>query len=340
MKEGICLKRRVFLQKMLFSICALGAGKLVGLDRLIDKQVLGEQHVSMDKASDYYRILLLGDPHLPVRTREVNESGKQQRIIEAKNKIIEDINNWEDVTQIHVLGDIVAQFGNETEYAYAKQYFSLINKPVFLVNGNHDYIYTNAFSAESKFVLADTDSRKEKLHRFKETFGLSQLFYSQRVGRYKLIFLAVDSLASHHLAEISAEQLDWFQQELQKSPTAPTIIFFHAPLAGTLDTYNKNINTPNFIAMPKVTIRRVIEDNPQIILWVSGHTHTPATNSSFSSAVNIFHGHVTNIHNTDMDRETIWTNSLYLYPDRVVIKTFNHRDKRWLEKQERTIYLG
>ena len=334
------MNRRAFLQKMLLFVGALGAGKLLGLDMLINKHALGEQRAAMDKVADYYRIILLGDPHLPVRTREVNDSVKQQRIIEAKSKIIEDINSWEDVTQVHVLGDIVAQFGNETEYAYAKQYFSLINKPVFLVNGNHDYIYTNAFSTEGKFVLADTDSRKEKLNRFKETFGLSKLFYSQRVGRYKLIFLAVDSLVSHHLAEITKEQLDWLQQELQIDSTAPTIIFFHAPLEGTLDSYNRNINTPSFIAMPKVTIGKVIEDNPQIILWVSGHTHTPATNSSFSSAVNTFHGHVTNIHNADMDRETIWTNSLYLYPDRVVIKTFNHREKVWMEKQERTMYIS
>ena len=340
MKEGIHLDRRAFLQKMLFFIGALGLGKLLDLDRLIDKHVIGKKEAVMAEASDYYRIVILGDPHLPVRVREVNDSAKQQRIIEAKIKVTEDINRWEDVTQIHVLGDIVAQFGNEIEYAYAKQFFALMNKPVYFVNGNHDYIYSDAFSDEGRFVLANADSRAEKLNRFKETFNLSTLFYSQRVGRYKLISLAVDSLVSHRLAEVSTEQLHWLQQELHRDSAAPTIIFFHAPLAGTLDSYNKKVNTPSFIAMPKLMIEKLIESNPQIILWVSGHTHTPATNSSFSSAVNSFHGHVTNIHNTDMDRETIWTNSMYLYPDRVVIKTFNHREKKWLEKQERTIFIG
>ena len=38
-----------------------------------------------------------------------------------------------------------------------------------------------------------------------------------------------------------------------------------------------------------------------------------------------------------MKRETIWTNSLYLYPDRVEIKTFNHREQRWLPELDRVV---
>ena len=83
----------------------------------------------------------------------------------------------------------------------------------------------------------------------------------------------------------------------------------------------------------------LIQRHPQIFLWVSGHTHTPATNASFASPVNVYAGRVTTIHNADMDRETIWTNSLYLYPDRVVVKTFDHKSGAWLEQLERTVYL-
>lgn len=39
-----------------------------------------------------YRLVVLSDPHLPVREHAVKSSAKQQKIIEAKNKVIEDIN--------------------------------------------------------------------------------------------------------------------------------------------------------------------------------------------------------------------------------------------------------
>ena len=56
-----------------------------------------------------------------------------------------------------------------------------------------------------------------------------------------------------------------------------------------------------------------------------------------TAAINLYDGQVRNIHNPDLDREVIWTNSLYLYPDKVVIKTFRHSDHTWLDQLERTI---
>ena len=63
------------------------------------------------------------------------------------------------------------------------------------------------------------------------------------------------------------------------------------------------------------------QENPQIFLWISGHMHVPAASESFSAAINLYGGRVMNIHNPDMERKTIWTNVLRLYPDRVVIRT-------------------
>jgi 3',5'-cyclic-AMP phosphodiesterase len=115
------------------------------------------------------------------------------------------------------------------------------------------------------------------------------------------------------------------------------MIFFHAPLQGTLKNHNKNANTPNFVAQPAEKLRELILQNGQIFLWVSGHTHTPATNESYASDINLYENQVMNIHNGDMNRGTIWTNSLYLYPDKVVVKTFNHKKAFWMEAFERTL---
>lgn len=286
---------------------------------------------------DYYRIVLLGDSHLPIREREIPDTFKQGEIIQAKQQLIDDINGWTDVTCVVALGDITAQFGNEKEYAYARDYFNKFIKPVYLITGNHDYIYAESFSAEGRFVLGDRSSRERKLERFKETFRQKDLFYSQHLGDYFLVFLSVDALDSSHLAQMSETQLAWLRQELEGNRMRPTIIFFHAPLKGTLSRYNKFADTPNFIAQPEKDLQNIIEDNPQIILWVSGHVHVSAGNPNFSSPINFYNSKVLNVHNSDLDRKILWTNSLYLYKDAVIIKTFNHNKQEWME-MDRSVY--
>lgn len=336
------MNRRAFIIKCLLGFGLVGAaGKWLGLDAVLSRYVLRNAKSNEALGGEpYYRIVVMGDPHLPVREREVKGPAEQQNIIQAKNKVVDDINAWEDVAEIAVLGDIAAQFGVESEYMYAKQFFSRLTKPVYFISGNHDYIYQDAFSPGGKFVLADEASRARKLKQFKETFDLPSLFHSHQAGRYQLIYLSPDSLESRRLAEIGETQLAWLRGELQHHPHSPTLVFFHAPLKDTLHNYNNTANTPDFVAQPETALAAIIRENPQIGLWVSGHTHTPATNESYAAdEINTYGGHVRNIHTPDMDRETIWTNSLYLYPDKVVIRTFNHQSKQWEEKLDRTISL-
>lgn len=284
-----------------------------------------------------YRIEVMSDIHLPVRTEKVKNLDKQQRIIEAKQQVIADINAWKDVRQVVVLGDVVANTGNEEEYAFAAQYFSQFNKPVTFINGNHDYIYEDSLSAEGKRIRANADTRAEKLERFKEKLGITKLFYSQRLGPYLLVFLSIDSLDSSCLAQMSEIQLRWLQQELKSNTNSPTIIFYHAPLPGTLSKYDLNLKEKNSVVQPVEGINEILRNNPQVFLWVSGHTHTAVTNPDFVSAKNRFEDRIINIHNPDMDKEMICTNSLFLYPDKVIIKTFNHKTGNWMDELERTI---
>jgi hypothetical protein len=184
-------------------------------------------------------------------------------------------------------------------------------------------------------VRAEAASRETKLRKFRETFGLPSIYYSKKAGGYLLVFLSPEG--SDHLAEMSDQQIGWLRAELEKNKDTPTIIFFHAPLKGTLRDYNSNANTPNFIAQPYEKIHEILMQNSQVFLWVSGHTHTSPKEESFASPINVYTKRVTNIHNTDMNRETIWTNSLFLYPDKVVVKTYQHRNGIWLQDFERTI---
>ena len=274
---------------------------------------------------DTYRLVILGDPHLP---------GKE---VPAKENVIKTINSWNDVDRVVVLGDICYGLGTSDEYAYAKRFFSQLKKPAFFINGNHDYIYDDVLDPKGKKTKTSRDNRERKLKLFKETFNLPELYYSLKAGNYFLIFLSADDLESNDLVRISEIQLNWLRSELGQNKLIPTILFSHAPLKGTLYRYNERVNTAHYVIQPEEKIRELIRQNPQIFLWVSGHTHTLATSESYASEINLYEKQVTNVHNCDMNRRTIWTNSLYLYPQKVSVRTFNHQKGVWMDHLERVI---
>lgn len=290
-----------------------------------------------DGKRDYYRIVVLADPHYPFKPTVSNNPAKRQKRVTAKLKAIEDINAWNDVDLVVIVGDIVAVSGTTAEYAQAKEFVSKINKPLAIIAGNHEYMYSDHQNAKGRYPWGTAELRQEKLTRFRETFGLTNHYYSRMLGKYHLLFLSPDAVNGRYLTEISDHQIKWLDSQLQENSKSPVLIFFHAPLENTLLQYNQKVNKPNFVAQPATKLRAIITENPQIKAWVSGHTHTPPTNPSFKHSVNIFQGGVLNIHNSDMERQTIWTNSLYLYEDRIVIKTFNHKIGEWLSEMEREI---
>jgi 3',5'-cyclic AMP phosphodiesterase CpdA len=258
----------------------------------------------------------------------------------AKQAALRTINGWTDVDRVVVLGDTCEDRGTAEEYAFARQFFAALSTPTQFLVGNHDYIYEDATNAKGGRIRGSPESRAAKLRRFKETFHLDEVYASRRIGNYLLVFLSADHLLSPHLAQISARQLDWLRAELRRHSTTPTVIFFHAPLRGTLLDFNDRVNKDDYVAQPHAELRELLLRNRQVFFWVAGHMHVSATNESYRSAVNLFEGQVTTVHVTDMQRERIWTTSLFFFPDRVAVKTFDHLKGAWVEDLERTVKPG
>lgn len=272
---------------------------------------------------EYHHLVVLGDPHLP---------GRQ---LDVKEKTLATINSWPDVELVAAVGDICVDFGTDAEYAAVKDFFAKLDKPLVAITGNHDYLYATPAGSAGGLMPGIRESQEAKLRKFAETFGVQSLYSSRRMGNYLLIFLSADN--PDFQIGISAAQLDWLRQELENNRQTPTIIFFHGPLQGTLRDYRHWVNKPAAIAQPSEELHEILVDNRQIFLWVSGHTHTPPSEESYASPINLYAGRITNIHNTDMNKGQIWTNSLYLYPDRVLVKTYSHQDQDWLKHFDRII---
>ena len=287
---------------------------------------------------DYSRLVVLSDPHLP------------GRLLTEKNQVIETVNQWQDVDGVAVTGDITETRGTPEEYAFAKEFFAKLKAPVYPIAGNHDYIYDLGPDGQTR--KAPAEMRQAKLKLLQDTFGLPATRYEKKFGRYLCLFISNDDLESPLLTTMSSGTLTWLRDELRSNPDAPTIIFFHGPLEGTIQNRNEVTGNPGFVAQPADRLRELLRHNPQVFMWVSGHTHIGATNASFADRkINRYDGRVAEIHNSDMDgrsylsekdhgvtvHDTIWTNSLFLYPDRVVVKTYDHKKGTWLQALTREI---
>lgn len=288
------------------------------------------------KKNEYFRIVVLGDPHLPSKHIKPKDKNKKEKIVAAKNSVIEDINSWEDVNLVVAVGDVTALTGSDDEYNFAKEFFSRLKVDFLPIAGNHDFLYkTN--SGKSSLNRATKKEATEKLKKFESLFNLESISYTKEISNYLLVFLSPDTVYNYNV-ELSNKSLLYLKKILEQNKEKPTIIFFHAPLEGTL-LIDNSPNRNNKAAQPASRIRKILKDNKQVFLWVSGHTHTPVTDKSYNANFNLYNNQVLNIHNADMDRSKIWTNSIYLYKDKVLIKTYDHKAKKWIDDLERTIPL-
>ncbi len=272
---------------------------------------------------EVHHLVVLGDPHLPGPN------------LDRKEAVLKTINAWDDVDMVIAVGDICEEYGTDVEYAAAANFFTKLHKPLLPVAGNHDYIFATPAWPGGGYNTGSRTMQEAKLQMFRTTFGLSSLYYTKKIGNYFLVFLSTDH--ESFATGLSEPQLAWLRSQLAHHRHTPTIIVFHGPLVGTQHNFRRYINRPHSIAQPAEAIHALITANPQVFLWVSGHTHTPPTEESYAAAINVYAGQVTNIHNTDMRGATLWTNSLWLYPDRIEVKTYNHQANSWLPALDRTI---
>jgi hypothetical protein len=270
-----------------------------------------------------HHLVVLGDPHIP---------GKHLII---KQRVLKRIKSWADVQGIVAVGDLCADSCTAEEAAAVQAFFSGLAKSFYPIAGNHDVHYEDLPDPSGKRVRASPATVERKLRRFQEAFNLPAHHYFRIMEPYLLVFLSTDRTDA--LAGISTVQLAWLRGTLEAHRQKPTIIFFHAPLAGTLRSYNGYANSFHFVAQPTVAIHDLLREHRQAFLWVSGHMHTTPLEESFASPVNLYDGRVQNIHVPDMNRRQIWTVSLFLHPDRVVVRTYDHKAVAWVKELDRTV---
>ena len=337
-REGIfiIMKRRDFLKSMavLFGWFSMGCMPVKEAPKEAAKDASQEA-----AGRDYYHILLVSDLHLPVRSKKFPDKAVQDDILQKKRKLIETANAWGDVDEAALLGDLAARYGNESEFRAVDEYVGGFKFPYYAVAGNHDYRYKDepriSSKGKEKKAMGTLEEKKAKLAAFQKRYKQPALYFARTVRNCRLLYLSPDACGTN--IEFSQEQLAWLKKEIAGHKKGPMLFFCHAPLLGTLRTYKDNINTPDFTAQPSDDLEEILADVPPGSLWVSGHTHTPPTNDSYADlSVNRVHKNLVDIHNPTIDTPDTYTNSLFIYEDRIVVRTFDYNEGKWMANLDRT----
>jgi 3',5'-cyclic AMP phosphodiesterase CpdA len=226
----------------------------------------------------------------------------------------------------------VSDHGLALEFAAYKQILLGVAKPQQLVvtTGNHE--------------LFDHDATDPvALARFQAAFGLPQAYSSRVVGQIHLVMLADEQHKSapknRDWAWLSPEQLRWFEKVLAEHKDQFTVVCLHQPLQDTVLWSEEGNNFGG--CGQSADIQAILQRNPQVKLWFSGHTHQRAeakgqmvtkggvTYVGLGSTFYLF-----NPGTYQKDLGASQSRMLELWPDYVLLRTRDHTTQAWLEPLE------
>ncbi len=302
---------------------------------LVIPQIMG----SASAADASSRIVVLSDVHYG--SKELRP-GPRKEIMARKEKAMDEVASWKDADMCVFTGDMVEMAASVEEYRLARSLTDRIKQHKAFVAGNHELVYSEKPLVDGVAQPADPIERVQHLERYIENYG--PLYHSEELGGYLLVFLSPDELTGHlpkgsakpYAVELSDAEVTWLSSTLKANQDKPTIIFCHTPLAGSIEKGSKEDLEKNF-TQPVEKLHDILARNPQVMLWVSGHTHTEPSEKTFDFEGNRIEGtSATDIYNPSWEGNEIWTNFLYLHKDRVDVRTWSHKEGKFLKQYDRS----
>jgi 3',5'-cyclic-AMP phosphodiesterase len=280
------------------------------------------------------RVALLSDLHL-----QPEDSGLAKTINVKFAKAAEDLRAFEP--DLWIANGDVADHGLTSEMEAFKKMIGKVTSldRVMATTGNHEF-----------YDMEATD--EELLNRWRQAFGVEQPYSSRVFGGVHFVLLADEQWHSAPYNQdwcwITAAQLKWFEQTLAAHRDLFTIVCMHQPLNETVvgSIGARPFGGTNYAK----EIYAILEQNPQVKLWFSGHTHRKLeyegqvvekngiTFMGLGSTIYLL-GRTADGRNA-RDNTANQSRFLEIYPDRVRVRARDHVAGRWLDELERTVKRG
>ncbi len=152
---------------------------------------------------------------------------------------------------IMLTGDL-SNHGNEADYIRVREALRLLDRPVYIIPGNHDrrQILRRVFADHAYWPADDK-------------------FLHFTIEKYPLRIIALDTLLTDsHEGLLCPERLAWFESRLQEAPDRQTAVFMHHPPFKTGLPYPDSLMCRNGDAFGDIVAR-----HPQIQAIICGHVH-------------------------------------------------------------------
>lgn len=180
-----------------------------------------------------------------------------------------------------IKGDITSDHRKE-EFEKAKDIFSLLTMPYFVLRGNHDRIdndpenyYVTVFDLQNYAPLGNRYTIDSHGHFF-ISFDYKNIH-----------FIGLDSADIDGGGKICSKQLEWLQNDMSMYSSKTTLIFLHHPVvaepgdvAGVAGLLNDSASREQFLTL--------VSNNPQVKGVFSGHTHRNKVNYSSKATGVVF----------------------------------------------------
>ncbi len=247
-------------------------------------------------------------------------------------KAVDRVNNLKDIAGLAIVGDLCSKVGSRSEYETMRNGLSGAKIPIYAVPGNHDILLKD-YLVDGKTRRGTPAEKKAKQEIFKQTFKLKSLYYSHKIGGHLLIFLPNDALTALPCSLPSDEAYDFLRQTLRENRNLPTIIFHHAPLEGS---YSGRRRMPPIQAnfQPSGKTKRLLQKNPQVYLWFSGHLHITPSQKNFNFPGNRV-GNVNVVHVPPSLIRASWVQVVRLSPKGAIVKTLDVKSGKYLKRHTR-----
>lgn len=293
----------------------------------------GDRHPPLAGAG--YTIALLSDLHLTVPDR-----ADQHQV----HKMRDDLNVMagRGVIDAWIIGGDVATNASAAEVAQVKTWIDGLDRvgaPLAMVPGNHDLVGNTAtggpdITSPAQWAALYADYEVTAPNRVVDVgAGLRIIALAPTPD-------ATRGIAATWRCALDAATLAWCGDRLAET-TRRCIIAFHAPLQNTVGS--NPVSSPsstmaNWYAHSQdaATIEQMIGAHPNVIAWVSGHTHTSPNTADIATAVTR-EGHTFAAISASSPfvlpagvPPSIASALLSIYPDRIEVRYRDHGAGQWL----------
>lgn len=207
------------------------------------------------------RIVLIGDLQYA--------AGEEERI----RKHMEQINSLKPDFAVF-MGDMGChgKTGSKEGMQACREFFSILDCSVVVLMGNHDVEYR-----------PDDPIVREPETWYRMLFGRDHPWQAWETEEAFILCLTIErqpeeTLRTQHALYVSDKQFEWAKAQLESHQDRPTIIFSHAPVAGSglrccPPIHSAATDAHLDHAFNALKWRKLMKENPQIRLWCSAHFH-------------------------------------------------------------------